>query len=318
MRASSRLRPFAGRGELGGQGRADPGLPVTVEEAADLELTEGDEPVHAITGPEKHFVVHADLDLPERQWPRARLEHDRRLVPDLEPLGEAEVVEVGRQPQTRVDRVNARLIRPAQREGPRVDGRGEEVLALLALRRVVEGQLRQDEEVLAAQSLPGAAECRQDQLGIRLEALAQAEAGQQLLGVLARAVAGEHARGQRAVHGLRAHMGDADGRRAGGRQQQHRNQRARSPRRDRQPTSADHWSPAPSVSWATMRISGFYGCAWVAQFARQSAAGWPCWLRSIAGRYQHLSTPFAIGPRSDPAPIHTSRPPDPTCAPPPR
>ena len=220
------LGPLAGRLQLGGERRAEAVLTVAVEEAADLELAEGDEPRHAIAGPEERLVVHADLDPTEGQRPRARLEHDGRLLGSRQPLGQPKIVEVGRQPQPRVERVDARLIGPAEAERVRVHGGGEEVLGLLALHRVIEGQLGQHEEVFAAQSLPGAPERRQDQLGVRVEALPEPEACQQLLGIRARAIGREHARGQRAVHGLGVHVGDTDGCRARGRQQQDGNERA--------------------------------------------------------------------------------------------
>jgi len=127
------LRLSTDRGQLRGERQAYAGLTIALEEAAHLELAEGDEPRHAVAGPEQHLLVHADLDAAEGQRPRARFGHDRCLVADLKPLSEAQIVEVGRQPQARVDRVDARLVRPAKHEGPRVRGGGEKVLRLLAL-----------------------------------------------------------------------------------------------------------------------------------------------------------------------------------------
>src|SRR5258705_456921 len=121
--------------------------------------------------------------------------------------------------------VDAPLIRRAEEEGPRVHRGGKKVLGLLALHRVVEGQLGQHEEVLAAQALPGTPERGQDQLRIRVEALPEAEACQQLLRVLARTVGREHVGGHRAVHRLGAHVGDADRRRTGATPEQDGNQR---------------------------------------------------------------------------------------------
>jgi hypothetical protein len=218
------LRPLAGRGELGAQWRSDASLPVAVEEAAHLELAEGDEPHHLVAGPQEHLVVDADLYLAERQRPRARLDHDGRfLLAALERLGEAEIVEVGRQSKARVDRGDRCLLRPAEHEGIGVDGGGEEVLGLLAPHRVIEGQLGQDEEVLAAQFFPGPPERGQDDLRVFVEALREPEACQQLLGIRAGMVGREHVRGDRAVHRLRVHVRDPDRRGAGaGRQQDDR------------------------------------------------------------------------------------------------
>ena len=218
-----RRRPASSWAQPRRQRRADARLAVAVAETTHLELGHRDEATQAVPAPDELLRVDGEGERAEGQRLPARLQEDVVPVRRGQPEGQAEVVEVGGEPQAGIDGaqryVAVRAYRGEQ-EGVGVDRRRQVVRGLTGILGMHKGELREREETVAAQVDAGPPERGQGALGVIVEALCQAGTDQHLRSRRARLAGGEHARREGAIDLLRIDAGHTDRRRTGADQQE--------------------------------------------------------------------------------------------------
>src|SRR5262249_20243029 len=150
--------------DLGGERHPDTRLAVAIPQPTNLELTDRDEAAHAHTAPQKLGRVPMKLQLSEwqREGTIAQIDLNRfgfyggaarksrstiRCRPHREPMGEAEVVEIGGQPCARVEGLVDRAVLPEE-ESVGVHGRRQIVVLAILLFGVQERHLGEREETI--------------------------------------------------------------------------------------------------------------------------------------------------------------------------
>ena len=174
------------------QGCADAGLTVAISQPPDGDMSGRQEVVESPARPHGRAGRHGDLEAPEGDRMLARATRTALRSGPVEPLRQRSIVEIGGNPRSRVERIGAGLVFPAEKERVGVDGGREIVRPRLRLLRVEIGELGEREEpVLAPLRVEGGAELREGRFRLSLESLPQIEPLEDLVGELAGCASGE-------------------------------------------------------------------------------------------------------------------------------
>src|SRR5262245_6007884 len=230
--------------ERRGERRADPGTAMAVVETAQAEGVHRDEALEAEAGPDELVGLELDFEDPVGQRVAPARELDVRAPAAREPEREPAVVDLPRHREARVEAVlpRAPLV---EEEGVGVEGGRERVARVPLLLGAAQRELGQRVEAVLVAARPeplvqGAERC----VRLAAEALDQVQLREDLAGRGARAIAGEYALAEIALHLARVGGADAHRRRAGGGEQ--RDERE-SGRQRRDPLRGPHRVLAGSV-----------------------------------------------------------------------